>query len=113
VVDIVIIAEDVEAWGAGNWEGYNRIVENDIQEIISKENVQYSEKIFPRKSNAELEELDFNEKLFYENFPNHYSNVEANVIYRLSYIKNNNSYVVYGMISGLYPSRYTKLSNFL
>ncbi|MCL2791568.1 MAG: hypothetical protein FWD87_00610 [Spirochaetaceae bacterium] len=93
-VNITVIAEDVNAWGAGDWGGYNKIVDKDIQQLINIENSQYIEKLMNnrgRSTQVELEKLFFIEDLFFSNIPS----MEENVIYRLTYEKDNTSYVVY------------------
>ena len=96
-VDMTIIARDIPHYG----ENYEMIIDNDILDIKNRENSNYIEKVFnwTGMSEPDFEELRFNGNLFRSQFINYYSDVEQNVIYRLTYEKNNTFYVVYGMVA--------------
>jgi len=110
VTDFVIVAKNINALGSGAfisgvrggvlgtgaWGGYLEIVDNDIQELMNNENVQYSDTLFDSGNQnvwkwKESLEPRFIEELFDENI----LTFEQFAVYRLRFNKDGTEFVAY------------------
>jgi len=106
-VTITVVAENVdpsvifETRRFDGWVEYDEVVDRDMREINSRNNFQYTEWVFgfgAERPREETEKLFFIEELFIANF----SDWERNAVYRLTFIVDNTSYVVYTARVGIF-----------
>ena len=100
VTDFSIIAENLDIGGMPSLrERYDRIVDKDIQELMSRENIQYIDTFFSSREAHPwigLEKSFLIEDLFLENIPNAW---EEFIIYRLRFKQDDMVFVVYTMLA--------------